>query len=335
MRFTICYSRAGFGLVKDAKILQEALHFLGHEADIVEVPIPGKGLFDRFFVNFLQFLRRLGVLFFYRKLQRMLLGKPTAVTIYLEKIFYEKLFLHRYHVLVPNQEWFNPKHFELLNYIDNVWVKTLLAKSIFQEFKLNVSYIGFCSQVEIPAVASKTNGYFFSRVGVSRFRGADVLVDTWRNHPEWPLLKIVIDPSCRPENPPVNVEYLDTFSNYKDYVTCASAALFHVYPTEVEGFGHSIVEAMGYGAIVLVTDAPPMNEIANADCALLIAANYSGQKLFSPRFSVNPLTLAHTVNAALQLSSVQIQQLSDNALRRPSELKDSFYSKLEQVIKTL
>lgn len=335
MNFHIYYSRAGLGLAKDAKILEEALLLLGHKVTVNELPLVGISFTGQILERVITILRHCGVLFFYRKLQRLLLGRPEIISIHLEKIFYWKLFAHRQQVLIPNQEWFNPRYFSLLGHIDHVWAKTIFAKDIFLEFKSKVDYIGFCSNVNSSYKIEKSANYFFSRVGLSRFRGADKLVEVWRNHPEWPLLKLVIDISCRPENPPQNVEYIDIFSDTEEYIACASSALFHIYATETEGFGHSIVEAMGYGSLVLVTDAPPMNEIATSDCALLITASYSGQKWFSPRFSVEASALELTVDYALRLSSEKIQQLTGNAQLRPKALKQDFYNNLAMAIKKL
>lgn len=335
MNFEIYYSRAGFGLSKDARILSEALAFLGHDVAVKELPKAGEGFGGKFNEKLQTLCMLFSMLFFYRKLQRIFLGKPTVVAIHLEKIFYWKLFLHRHHVLIPNQEWFNPKQFSLLSFVDGIWAKTSFAVGIFAEFKSNICRIGFSSSVEPISTSAKTRDYFFSRVGMSRFRGAEVLVNLWRCHPEWPLLKLVIDNSCRPLNPPHNVEYLDIFLNYEDYIACSSAALFHIYATETEGFGHSIVEAMGSGAVVLVTDAPPMNEIANSTCALMVGSFYKGQKWFSPRFSVLPAELEAAVNKALQMSGEETQKIVDNAMLRPNILKQDFYSSLASAIQKL
>ncbi|MFC3115012.1 glycosyltransferase [Cellvibrio fontiphilus] len=335
MKFEIYYSRAGFGLSKDAKILSEALTSLGHSPSVSELPKAGEGFGGKFNEKLQSVFVLLGVLFFYRRLQRLIFGKPTVVAVHLEKIFYWKLFLHRHQILIPNQEWFNPKQYSLLSFIDGVWAKTSFAATIFSEFKTNVEKIGFSSSVEPTCIQKKGRDYFFSRVGMSRFRGAEVLVSLWRRHPEWPVLKLVIDKSCRPLNPPINVEYLDIFLNYEDYVACSNTALFHIYATETEGFGHSIVEAMGSGAVVLVTDAPPMNEIANSTCALMIGASYVGQKWFSPRFSVDPAALEAAVNKALKMNSEEIQKIVDNAMLRPNSLKQDFYSSLATAINKL
>lgn len=335
MKFEIYYSRSGFGLVKDAAILQRALLLLGHQAKVIECPLPSKGINERVANFFVRMIKLVGVLFFYRKIQRLIFGKPQSFSIHLEKVFYGKLFSHQKHILVPNQEWFSSNSFSLLDYIDVVWTKTYFAREIFLEFKKNTSYIGFCSVDEAYESAEKSRDYFFSRIGKGRFRGAKKLVDVWRRHPEWPVLKLVIDPSCRPEECPQNVEYIDTFVRFEDYNRLAGSSLFHIYATEVEGFGHSINEAMAQGAVVLVTNAPPMNEIANSDCALLIDAEYIGQKLFSPRFAVKDSALEEVVARAMMLEDNDINQISRKAIDRSQELRDNFISSLDFEIKKL
>ena len=87
MNFYIYYSRAGLGLAKDAKILEEALLLLGHKVIVNEVPLLNKSFTGRFFETLVTILMHCGALFFYRKLQRLLLGNPDIVSIHLEKIF--------------------------------------------------------------------------------------------------------------------------------------------------------------------------------------------------------------------------------------------------------
>lgn len=335
MKFKIYYCCAGLGLAKDAVILQNALHRLGYEAEVLNIPLSNESKFGRLEKLFVNLCRQFGLLFFFRKLQRLFWGNPKDVAIHLEKIFYWRLFSHQKHILIPNQEWFSSNLFPLLDYIDRVWVKTQFAKGIFKEFKSKVEYVGFSSGVGEPINRSQASRYFFSRVGISKLRGAERLVEAWRLHPEWPCLKIVIDSSAQPADPPANVEYVAPFPKVDDYIAFATGAQFHVYATEMEGFGHSIVESMAWGSIVLVTDAPPMNEVANAECALLIPAHYSGQKCFSPRFLVSLEGLERVVERALSLSSGEISFLSNAARERPVQLQSNFHEHLGLAIKNL
>lgn len=335
MKFTIYYSKTGFGLRKDALILCDAFKHFGHEADIVEMPA-SKVRFGGISGLFLKILKAFNVLFFYRSIQDILFRKKRSVGIHLESIFYEKLYRAEHHILIPNQEWFEVSHVALLPYLKAVWVKSIFAQEIFAQYKCPVKYIAFCSTVaEFDVAGVKERNYFFARTGMSWYRGAHNLINVWARHPEWPPLKLVIHPSVRPAVKPDNVEFLDIFPRNEDFVRFASQSLFHIYATEAEGFGHSILEAMGYGAVVLVTDAPPMNEIANESCGLMLQAEYAGQKSIAPRFSVVPSALESVVEKALAMNDESIATLTRAAQQRVLYFKQEFYANLDAAINNL
>lgn len=335
MKFTVYFAATGFGLKKDAQILREALQHFGYEVRIVEMPssevrLSGlRGLF-------LNLLKAFNVLFFVKAVQAVLWPKPAGVGIHLESIFYEKLYRAEHHILIPNQEWFEASHIPLLLYLKAVWVKSIFAQEIFAQYKIPVEYIVFFTPLaEFDAKAIKRRDYFFSRTGMSRYRGADTVISAWARHPEWPPLKLVIHPSVRPAVKPDNVEFLDIFPRHEDFVQLASNSLFHIYATEAEGFGHSILEAMGYGALVLVTDAPPMNEIADDTCALMLAADYAGQKSIAPRFAVQPSALEQAVEKALTMSDEEIAAITSAGKQRLLDVKQRFYAHLQKAINSL
>lgn len=334
MRFTIYFSSTGFGLRKDALILSDAFKHFGHEVDIVEMPASDLR-FGGVRGMLIKILKAFNVLFFYKAAQSLLFRKKKSMGIHLESIFYEKLYRSEQHILIPNQEWFEVSHIALLPYIKEIWVKTKFAQAVFAPYKRPIQYIAFCSMLDkYDASVVKQRDYFFSRTGMSEFRGADTLINVWARHPEWPPLKLVIDASRRPLVKPGNVEFLDTFPCTEDFVKFASSSLFHIYATEAEGFGHSILEAMGYGAVVLVTDAPPMNEIANETCALMVAAQYSGQHSIAPRFAVVPSALECAVEQAMKLDEASIAKFGDAAQQRMQDFKQEFYANLNKAIKS-
>ncbi|HSC66134.1 MAG TPA: glycosyltransferase [Cellvibrio sp.] len=334
MKFRIYFSKTGFGLRKDARIICDALKHFGYEAEIVEMPA-SEVRFGGFRGLCVNMLKAFNVLFFYKAVQNLFFRNKDTMGIHLESIFYEKLYLPEHHVVIPNQEWFEVSHIALLPYIKEVWVKTKFAQGIFAQYKRPVRYIAFCSVLEeYDASVIKRRDYFFSRTGMSEYRGAENLINVWARHPEWPPLKLVIHPSRRPATKPGNVEFLDIFPRVEDFVRFASSSLFHIYATETEGFGHSILEAMGYGSVVMVTDAPPMNEIATDQCAILLGAAYSGQKSIAPRFAVVPSALEEAVESAMQLDEESITKFSDAARQRFLDFKEEFYSNLEKAVKS-
>ena len=74
----------------------------------------------------------------------------------------------------------------------------------------------------------------------------------------------------------------------------------HLCPSETEGFGHYIMEALSAGAVVVTTDAPPMNEFVT-DAAAWQASNRSEPWGLATNYFVDPAKLEETVNALMQL----------------------------------
>lgn len=335
MKFRIYFSKTGFGLRKDARILSDALTHFGYQTEIVEMP-SSEVRFGGARGMLIKILKAFNILFFFRSVQDIFFRNKSTVGIHLESIFYENLYRSEHHILIPNQEWFEVSHIQLLPYVREVWVKTKFAEEIYRQYKRPVRYIGFCSILENYDVnVAKRRDYFFSRTGMSEYRGAKNLIDVWTRHPEWPPLKIVIHPSKRPSFKPDNVDFLDIFPRVEDFVQFASSSLFHIYATETEGFGHSILEAMGYGSVVMVTDAPPMNEIANDSCALMLTSEYSGQKSIAPRFAVVPAALEAAVEKAMGLDEESITKIGAAAQQRMLDFKQDFYNSLDNAVKNL
>ncbi len=57
--------------------------------------------------------------------------------------------------------------------------------------------------------------------------------------------------------------------------------LFHAYPSQAEGFGHCINEAMSCEVVVLTNNAPPMNELVNSDNGFLVNCQVKGKNCLS------------------------------------------------------
>jgi glycosyltransferase involved in cell wall biosynthesis len=61
----------------------------------------------------------------------------------------------------------------------------------------------------------------------------------------------------------------------------------HVCPSEAEGFGHLLGEAMSCGALVVTTDAPPMNELVDPERGVLVRVARSEPLRYSSRYFVD------------------------------------------------
>jgi glycosyltransferase involved in cell wall biosynthesis len=87
----------------------------------------------------------------------------------------------------------------------------------------------------------------------------------------------------------------------------------HLCPSEAEGFGHYLVEAMSCRAIVIATDAPPMNEMIANDRGLLVRYAASVQQRLGTNFYVEIASLEQKIEMALDLSALRRRELTDNA----------------------
>lgn len=328
LKIMICFSPAGFGLCKDARILADAFSGLGYSVELMEETLDCKrGLF---FNIFFAFFRKFNLLYLLRKYQGFRQGKPKTLFLHLENIAYPQLLRDGSHVLIPNQEWFRPTSASLLVYIDCVWCKTQLAQNIFTEFGVKTKFIGFCTSfvdpVEDQAVA-KTEG-FFSRIGVSALRGVLPLVQAWSCHPEWPSLHMLVHPSRRIFPVPENVIYVDEFPTMHEYQLFARQFRFQIFATETEGFGHAIYEAVESGALVLITDAPPMNEQLTSEAVIKIASGYTGHKGLSPKFSVTQPGIECAVDYALALNEEQISVYQQHGKQLLLKMREKFLQNL-------
>ncbi|EQC35175.1 hypothetical protein SDRG_07406 [Saprolegnia diclina VS20] len=115
--------------------------------------------------------------------------------------------------------------------------------------------------------------------GKSPFKNAGRMLNCWKDHPEFPVLHQYSSDDWSNGtfndlwhgSPPPNVDF--HFGQYVSSMGFASIlhdATIIVCPSAMEGFGHYINQARAAGALVVTTDAPPMDEFVDDDSGVLI-----------------------------------------------------------------
>ncbi|NIK01845.1 glycosyltransferase [Xanthomonas cannabis] len=243
---------------------------------------------------------------------RALFGR-VPLQIFSERVYARCLALGQINLLVPNPEWLLPKWLPLLPRFDAVLCKTHHAERIFQNLGCTTRFIGFTSPDRYDPQVPRQRA-FFHLAGRSTAKGTRVLLETWKQHPEWPLLTVVQNP--RTAGKPVVAPNIDHRVRYLDDAELRrlqNAHLFHLCPSEAEGFGHYLMEALSVGAVTLATDGEPMNELVRPEHGVLIPAAEVRQRRLASYYYVDAVGIAQAVDAALAMPQVQLDALSANA----------------------
>eukprot|EP00775_Hariotina_reticulata_P003163 gene3163-3441_t len=126
--------------------------------------------------------------------------------------------------------------------------------------------------------------------GKSGLKHTKQLLDCWMQHPEWPMLTVVGPMPNEQITTAESTKYMAAanvwvprpgkhkgpeWPAFDPMTAPALAALMashalHIMPSEREGFGHTINEGRAAGAVLVVPDHPPMNELVREGSGVLI-----------------------------------------------------------------
>ncbi len=324
----------GGGLSRDIDLLSAVLNDLGWRVAIScprlrrrRAPLPARAL-----NRVGRYIRRIGA-------SAGLLPPRFELNLHLEDIADEFLPLGRRNVLIPNQEWFLGSSLPHLRAIDEVWAKTRFAEQVFAGMGCRVRFLGWTgSDRTVPGPPIPRNLSALHIAGWSLWKGTEAVLDVWSRHPEWPLLRVVrrnhdycgqalpwLSRACCP-----NVQIISDRVDEDSLKRMQNETAIHLCPSEAEGFGHVIVESMSVGALVITTDAPPMNEIITVANGLLVEAERSEAVRLGRRYFVSRDDLARKIAQALSMSEQQRTSLGQAARAWFDANDTAFRARLEE-----
>ena len=293
-----------YGLTRDARILQQALASIGVMAAV----------FDPRERSWMDRLRR---------------RKVADLVVHLERVHLAWLKGASHHVLIPNQERFPKRHIGRLRRIDRVLAKTQHAEEIFARLGVDSAHVGFISQDRYDPSVSKDWGRFFHLAGGSTLKGTEDILALWRAHPEWPELVLVQKQGNSPDSVPPNVTLYRGYLVDDELRRLQNACGVHLCPSRSEGWGHNIVEALSCGALVVTTDAPPMNEHVTPDCGVLVPASYSEPRHLGRKFIVDCQAMEAVIERLVTEPPAAVRTLGKNARERFQVLSLQFRSRIQ------
>jgi glycosyltransferase involved in cell wall biosynthesis len=212
-------------------------------------------------------------------------------------------------VLVPNPEWFREEWLKELPHIDLIFAKTRHAEDIFSKLGCRVVPIGFtgidCQDTSVPRQAT-----FFHAPGRSGNKGTLPLLELWASHPEWPQLTVVWRRKRveMPELPP-NVTLIRDYLPEAELKRLHNANLFHLCPSQTEGYGHSLAESLSTGCVTITTDAEPMNELVTPERGVLVAAHSAGTQELATLYDFNPDAMQAAIERCIAMPKAEQEAL--------------------------
>ena len=330
-RFNVVAFENAVGNSRDLALVTAALAALGHSVSVTRVGAHARR-------------RRRSEIVAWLAPARLWLGRRRAaggrelrpdVNLMLEHVWPEQLHTAARNVVVPNPEWFDARDQALLKLVDHAWAKTRYAAGIFGALGCRTSFIGFDSEDRYDASVPREVG-FFHLAGKSRMKGTTALVQLWARHPEWPRLTVVHSRRAAFEVVlAANIHYLSSFLGDAELRILQNRHVFHLCPSATEGWGHYIPEAMSTGAVVLATDAAPMNEQVGVDRGLLVPARAHGRQHLAVTYVCDPEALERGIERALGMDGAERRRLGAAARQWFVENKGSFGARLRDALAAL
>jgi GR25 family glycosyltransferase involved in LPS biosynthesis len=235
-------------------------------------------------------------------------------------------------VLIPNQEWFRLVHKPLLVRVDRVLAKTEAGARAFAPFAAPVYRLGFTSRDRLDRTVARDHRRMLHLAGGSFLKGTDALLRAWARNPHWPTLILIENNRATPREVPANVQLIGEFLDDAALRELQNSCGIHLCPSEVEGWGHHLVEAMSCGAVVLTTDAAPMNELVRPDCGILVPTAGQTPRKLGMRHFVDDAALEAAIGALLALPDAALIAMGAAARRAYDAIDARFRAALRDLL---
>jgi hypothetical protein len=303
MTFNLISKKNGVGLSQDVAILTELLQRLGHTVDFTDwQEMPSK----RYDVN-----------------------------VFFELLNPSHLSHAKHNVGVFNLEWFLPRWVQYLPCFTQLWARSKSHIEILKQYNQNTQFIGWTSRDLYNPEIKKQRKFLHLR-GKNSYKGTQAVIDCWAKHSNLPELIIVTSEIKNFEKKDApNITYLIGYQTDEKIRELMNECQFHLCPSECEGFGYYIVEGISCKALVLATDAPPMNEHISKEIGILIPYEWEGKTNLSPKYKVEHGAIYEAAIQAMRMPEMILKERTTQARKTYLSRKVMFENLILKTVKQL
>ncbi len=205
---------------------------------------------------------------------------------------------------------------ELLRKLDRIFAKSRYGEKVYRDLGLRVTYVGFTSRDRLlPDVERSDRERLFLIGDNHRNKDWPTVMQVWEENPALPLLHVVTSRGPREMAFPAlpNVRYHFQHLSDDEVRILQNRCRVHVCATRMEGWGHAIVEGMSCGAVVLTTDAPPMNEHIDGRNGVLFAAESRSPHNLDWCWKISERSLAAAARGVMEMPEEMKRKIGANA----------------------
>jgi len=294
----------GVGLTQDVRLLRELFAGEGHEVRFVEWR-DGSGDAD--------------------------------INVYLELFDQRHLRTAPVHIGLFNLEWYDKHHVSSLGQMTQLWAKSQEAYRIYEHHGRGawpVYFTGFLSR-DMRTDLGEGPGKVKERIclhvrGKASQKATDIVLETWRRHGD-KLPKLIVTSAqefdgCGPHQNHPNVTVDIGYKSEAELATLMTRCRFHVCPSETEGWGHYIAEAISCEAVVVTVDASPMNEHIRPDFGILLPSAPVERGLVV-RHRTDPDVMAQAILMLMRKDDAELDEMGKRARRHWEARQAAFREK--------
>lgn len=236
----------------------------------------------------------------------------------------------RKRVGIFNLEWFPASWRPHLRSFDQLWSKSREAEAMFSKYGFRSHYTGFMTKDLYDPDVKKTETCLHLR-GKSSLKGTEYLLEAWQAFDDLPHLTIIAnDPLFVPDN----VTVLPRVPQ-QELVRQMNTHRIHLCPSKSEGWGHYITEGMSTGAMVITTDASPMNDHVQGERGFLLPVRATMPRHMAYEYHTSPSDLVHTIRIAQSLRPEKKDEIGAAARQHVLDGNEAFRKRALELLEAL
>lgn len=221
-----------------------------------------------------------------------------------------------------NPEWFMPSWARFVNNLDQVWAKGVESYNMFAGlgFEDKTHLTGFMSRDLMDSTVERKLKCLHLK-GHSELKNTGAVLEAWRLHGDLPELVIISNNPV--ENLPRNTSQIQHASE-PELKHLLNECAIHLCPSKAEGWGHYITEGLSTGAMVITTDASPMNEQVQSEWGILIKPYGRRPRGLVLEHEIHPDSIAESVRIAMGLAPEERDKRANLARQHIQNRNEAF-----------